>query len=92
MNKLVWQLFEMLREVLPVTEANTKRLAEWAQAYRLVAGDPHEPAPAPAEETDDPPFDPEELDPDQEHELAELENHSGPIRSGRGSPPKKKRR
>jgi hypothetical protein len=90
MNKLVWQLFEMIRELLPPTADNTKRLAEWAQAYRRALGDPHASA-APEEETE-PPFDPEELDPDQEHELRELESDDVPMRFGRGAPPKKKRR
>jgi hypothetical protein len=66
MNKLLWQLFEMLREVLPVTEANTKRLAEWAAQFRALEA--AKPADKPAEETEPPPF-----DPDQEEELEELE-------------------
>ena len=80
MNKLVWQLFEMLREVLPVTEANTKRLAEWAAQFRALEA--AKPADKPAEETEPPPF-----DPDQEEELEELEEAPS-----RGKPPKRKHR
>jgi hypothetical protein len=72
MNKLVWQLFEMLREVMPPSAENTKRFAEWAQAFRAECGDPAElegkAEHAKAEEDPDPPF-----DPDQEDELEELD-------------------
>jgi hypothetical protein len=78
MNKLLWQLFEMLREVLPVTEANTKRLAEWATEFRALEALPAKPA----EETEPLPF-----DPDQEEELEELEEAPS-----RGKPPKRKHR
>jgi hypothetical protein len=33
MKDLVWELFLMLREVMPATEANTKRQHEWAARF-----------------------------------------------------------
>jgi hypothetical protein len=84
MNKLIWQLFEMLREILPPTRENTQRLAEWAQRFHLEAGDPQAATEAPkAQESDEPPF-----DLDQEHELAELDDDDRP----QASRSKRKRR
>jgi hypothetical protein len=33
MNRLLWRLFEMVKEVMPATEANAKRFAEWAAEF-----------------------------------------------------------
>ena len=30
---LLWQLFEMVKELMPASEANAKRFAEWAAAF-----------------------------------------------------------
>jgi hypothetical protein len=68
MNKLIWQLFEMIRELLPPSADNTRRLAEWAQQFHLEA----------KAEDPEPPF-----EPDQEHELAELDDEDPPVRGKR---------
>ena len=59
MNKLVWELFEMIKELLPVTEANTKRFTEWAGRFHaLEQGIPE--APSTVEAVDEPDEDPHE--------------------------------
>jgi len=73
MNKLIWQLFEMIRELLPPTADNTKRLAEWAQRYRVEFGDPMAEERAVKEEDPEPPFEPE-----HEAELEELDEDPPP--------------
>jgi len=45
-EKLIWELFEMVRELLPINAANTERLTKWAQEFRGM----HDPAAAPAAE------------------------------------------
>jgi hypothetical protein len=45
MKNLVWELFEMLREVLPATASNTRRLAKWAEDFHAEVDDPHDPVP-----------------------------------------------
>jgi len=38
-ERLIWELFEMVRELMPVTEANTKRFTEWsARFHQMEAG------------------------------------------------------
>jgi len=38
-ERLIWELFEMVRELMPVTEANTKRFTEWsARFHEMEAG------------------------------------------------------
>jgi len=32
-EKLIWELFEMVRELMPVTEANTRRFQEWSARF-----------------------------------------------------------
>jgi hypothetical protein len=32
-EQLIWTLFEMVKELLPVTEANTRRFTEWAEKF-----------------------------------------------------------
>ncbi|HKD77905.1 MAG TPA: hypothetical protein VKB76_20530 [Ktedonobacterales bacterium] len=32
-ERLIWELFEMVRELMPVTEANTKRFTEWSAKF-----------------------------------------------------------
>jgi hypothetical protein len=39
---LLWRLFEMVKELMPASEANAKRFAEWAAEFHQRD---HEPAP-----------------------------------------------
>lgn len=71
MNKLIWQLFEMIRELLPPTRENTERLAKWAHTFKAEG---FEDPPPPELEL---PTSHEELDPEHELELEELENEGG---------------
>jgi hypothetical protein len=32
-ERLIWELFEMVKELLPVTEANTRRFTEWSARF-----------------------------------------------------------
>ena len=44
-ERLIWELFEMVRELMPVTEANTKRFTEWSARFHemeVVADDAHQ--------------------------------------------------
>ena len=98
MNKLIWDLFEMVRELMPPTHENAMRFADWARRYQLemAAGAPstHEaplsmPAPEETGEDDgEPPFDPHE-----ENELEELERGGveARLRRGGGVAARKKR-
>ena len=49
-GRLIWELFEMVRELMPLTEANTKRFTEWSARFHEMEG--AEPAPAAVEETE----------------------------------------
>jgi len=38
-ERLIWELFEMVRELMPVTEANTRRFQDWsAKFHEMEAG------------------------------------------------------
>ena len=32
-ERLIWQLFEMVRELMPVTAANTERFQKWSEVF-----------------------------------------------------------
>jgi hypothetical protein len=43
-EKLIWELFELVREfAVPVTATNTERLNKWAAAFRDMHGPSHPP-------------------------------------------------
>ena len=80
MNKLIWQLFEIVRDLVnkAPTAEDTKRLSEWASAFRIKAGDVDKEDNKEAAE-EHPPF-----EPDQEAELEELEHE--PAHAGHSAP------
>ena len=45
-EKLIWELFLFVRELVPATEDNTKRLTEWARVFHGM----HDPAAEPVSE------------------------------------------
>ena len=61
-ERLIWELFEMVRELMPTTEANTRRFQEWsAKFHEMEHGAGADPASAaPADEADEPAEDPHE--------------------------------
>ena len=96
MNKLIWQLFEMIRELLPATHENQQRLAKWSSDFHAAADPEQHPGDKPSDKAIGLEHE-ADLDPEQEAELEELENEGGHShieieRSSRGAPPKRKKR
>jgi len=54
-ERLIWQLFEMVRELMPVTEVNTRRFTEWAaQFHQMEHPEPETVATSDTEPAEDP--------------------------------------
>ena len=58
-ERLIWELFEMVKELLPVTEANTRRFTEWSARFHEmeVGGDDRHQAVDVADHDEDEPED-----------------------------------
>jgi len=55
MNKLVWELFEMVRELMPPTQANAERFQRWAEKFHALDNPPAAESPADEDEPDEDP-------------------------------------
>ena len=62
MKDLVWELFLFVRELMPPSEANSKRQQEWAARFHEleVLADRHEPVDVADHDDDEPNEDPHE--------------------------------
>ena len=49
-EELIWELFEMVRELMPPTAVNAERFQRWSERFHEMEG--AEPAPAAVEETE----------------------------------------
>ena len=58
-EELIWELFEMVRELMPVTAANTERFQKWSEKFHEMEG-VEAPAAGPVVEEDEPAEDPHE--------------------------------
>ena len=85
-GRLIWQLFLMVREVMPQTADNVARLNEWAQHFHSLEAD-DTPVPQPREPAPPPPPPPPGV-----QENGDDEDHDEPQRKPKPKPKKRGKR
>ena len=59
-GRLIWELFEMVRELMPPTAGNAERFQRWSERFLEMEGVEGAPAAEPVVEEDEPAEDPHE--------------------------------